>query len=329
MEQVIPPQDDTFESFFQSLGLKKSTSIKILSICEAQDIDDISSLLDMQESDLKEVGFTLGVLKKLRPHLTSQFDMNELHNIHTKLTEQREKQTIIIESYGTELQILEEEVKIKMAEAKEMESKYQEKKKQYEAFKILSGKVQSLLDMSSIKFSTKQTMIKNVLAECKSFDESFPLFQFNPKMSNKAFLFSNNQRTLTYNGNGKWYSATCYPLYSFTVRVKKTTASNIMIGFCGKDLDIEKINNFKINGFYLTCYGGTLYSEKSTSSKTYYNKKITDGSLVTATFSPQKKNISFKINGNDCGVAFTIDKLYLLPSVICCDKNDVVELIEN
>jgi hypothetical protein len=68
------------------------------------------------------------------------------------------------------------------------------------------------------------------------------------------------------------------------------------------------------NGYKIFALEGSLYGPDSTAKK-YYASALHDNTVVTVNYNKQTSEISFTINGNDCGVAFTNVTGDLYPAV--------------
>ncbi|KAJ1502051.1 hypothetical protein HMI54_009381 [Coelomomyces lativittatus] len=97
----------------------------------------------------------------------------------------------------------------------------------------------------------------------------------------------------------------------FQVKIEET--GHIMIGYAPS-------NGFQINGknhnncgYWMYSVTGNLYSAKD-SGKLYFNR-LSSGDIVTAIYNKEEKTISFEVNGNECGIAFTEVNEELYPAV--------------
>eukprot|EP01089_Gocevia_fonbrunei_P011433 TRINITY_DN2473_c0_g1_i1.p1 TRINITY_DN2473_c0_g1~~TRINITY_DN2473_c0_g1_i1.p1 ORF type:complete len:314 (-),score=73.88 TRINITY_DN2473_c0_g1_i1:71-1012(-) len=113
-----------------------------------------------------------------------------------------------------------------------------------------------------------------------------------------------------------------------SVKLKKTYNSNIVIGVAPTSLNQSQITNFTQCGWYIYTCNGTLYSQSGESNK-QYTSKTAEGGIVIVRVDLKKGEISFVVNGSDCGVAFrSIPTTTPLCLAVClAHDGDVVELV--
>lgn len=88
-------------------------------------------------------------------------------------------------------------------------------------------------------------------------------------------------------------------------------ASNVMVGFAFDHLYDPDGENFNTAGYFLHCFGGTLYSHEGDNSRQYLNRFVTTGEIIEVRHDIVQKTISFSVGPQrgsdlmrDYGVAF-------------------------
>eukprot|EP01089_Gocevia_fonbrunei_P011434 TRINITY_DN2473_c0_g1_i2.p1 TRINITY_DN2473_c0_g1~~TRINITY_DN2473_c0_g1_i2.p1 ORF type:complete len:316 (-),score=79.02 TRINITY_DN2473_c0_g1_i2:71-1018(-) len=116
-------------------------------------------------------------------------------------------------------------------------------------------------------------------------------------------------------------------LCEVSVKLKKTYNSNIVIGVAPTSLNQSQVNNYNQCGWYIH-KSGTLYSQDGDNNK-QYTSSTKEGGIVIVRVDLKKGEISFVVNGSDCGVAFrSIPTTTPLCLAVClAHDGDVVELV--
>eukprot|EP01089_Gocevia_fonbrunei_P011435 TRINITY_DN2473_c0_g1_i3.p1 TRINITY_DN2473_c0_g1~~TRINITY_DN2473_c0_g1_i3.p1 ORF type:complete len:322 (-),score=72.98 TRINITY_DN2473_c0_g1_i3:71-1036(-) len=122
-------------------------------------------------------------------------------------------------------------------------------------------------------------------------------------------------------------------LCEVSVKLKKTYNSNIVIGVAPTSLNQSQVDNYTQCGWYIHAYSGSLYSQSGdcrNKQDVWKNiGKTGEGGIVIVRVDLKKGEISFVVNGSDCGVAFrSIPTTTPLCLAVClAHDGDVVELV--
>ena len=111
----------------------------------------------------------------------------------------------------------------------------------------------------------------------------------------------------------------------FKVKLITLKDGGLMIGFAPRTINLKRSNTDI--GYYLNIYIGTLHS-KTNECSPYTNTKIVQGSVVEGRL--DNGNISFHVNGEDMGIAFSNVPLEpkLYPAFDVCMKGTEFEFVE-
>jgi hypothetical protein len=105
-----------------------------------------------------------------------------------------------------------------------------------------------------------------------------------------------------------------------------------MIGFGNKNkfnCDRNHCNNYV---YYLSTYDGSICSEDkhgTSERENYVDAPLEAGTIIEAIFDSQKQQISFVLNGEDCGVAFSnVEDSELYPAIEFHDNNVAITFVD-
>jgi len=101
-----------------------------------------------------------------------------------------------------------------------------------------------------------------------------------------------------------------------------------MMGFSPKDIN-KSSSNYTTKGYYFYLNGGTLYSQKGDSCRSFYSNSSSNNDVYGAVYDKKKGTITFYKSGASIGVAFTdLKKLDLYPAFDFYDFGSTAELIK-
>lgn len=137
------------------------------------------------------------------------------------------------------------------------------------------------------------------------------------------------KRTASYSGSGWNGSVTGTPCVKYSVKITKSPSTNFMIGFTDVSSHLIQGNNYgKNTGYYFYTSSGTLYG-KSKSNGAYASKASDTGTIVTCEWDRSAKTISFSVNGEPKGVAFSNVADEIIPAIDFNDNNSEVMLCDH
>jgi len=173
------------------------------------------------------------------------------------------------------------------------------------------------------------------LPKAKSEPESEQVLTWDPEFCGEKLLLSNENRTVRKreedSDDDSYYgvlgSVACE---KYRVRIDATgVGCDVDIGFAPKDKFQCNSANYDACGWYFDGKTGKLYSQDGDYYRSYYDKKLQVGNVVTCLWNKTTKEISFEVDGKLLGVAFEgVDcEKDLFPAVAFSGKNVQLTLV--
>jgi len=321
MDEVIPPATQSFDSYFKSIGFNRSMCLKAINICEKEDIQDVDALLNCSEPELKEIGFTMGLIQKLRAHLTIPMSADEFLVLYQNI----KKYAIL---HSKDFEIIQKDFNEKKNLLEKLKKEVSQKELEFEKWKERNSKIESLLKFPSTKMASHSKELICLMRDLKKIKYATNITKFNPEFCSPLITLSNNNLVAYKNGITSTWQGTVLGTFcrEFTIKVLSNN-QDFMIGFASQDINLDGTLNHGKNGYYLHGSSGTLFAEDGTSSKPYAKACYSDGNVITCQWS-EVEDISFIINGKNCGIAYKNINKELYPCLLCGPCKCQIQFVE-
>jgi len=322
MDEVIPPATQSFDSYFKSIGFNRSMCLKAIKICEKEDIEDVDALLKCSEPELKEIGFTIGLIQKLRAHLTIPISADEFLVLHQNI----KKYAML---HSKDFEIIQKDFNEKKDLLEKLKKEVSQKGLEFEKWKERNSKIELLLKLPSTKMASHSKELISLVRDLKKMKYATNITKFNPEFCSPLITLSNNNLVAYKNGTYDKWNCTVLGTFcrEFTIKVLSNEKA-FMIGFASKDINLDGIQNHAKNGYYLFPSNGHLYAEDGTDNKSYAKACHFEGNVITCQWSLVDKYISFIINGKNCGIAYKNINKDLYPCFLGCSSKCQIQFVE-